>query len=80
MLNQIYLVLLDSIVNVLKGNLPSCEDVIKMKDYHVVVYLVNNRKKEHLPECHIIQYTNRIDHVGFDLKYPGCPVGQYQFN
>jgi len=29
---------------------------------------------DHLPACNIIQYKPRIDHVGYSLKYPGCPV------
>src|SRR3984957_18853094 len=32
----------------------------------------------HLKPCNMIQYTPRIDHVGFDLRYPGCPVQSYQ--
>lgn len=32
------------------------------------------KKQNDLPACNIVQYAPRIDHVGFDLKYPGCPV------
>ena len=35
------------------------------------------KRKEHLKHltpCNIVQYGPRIDHVGFDLRYPGCPV------
>lgn len=31
-------------------------------------------KMDHLPECKIIQYSPRIDHVGYDIKYPHCAV------
>ena len=27
-----------------------------------------------LSGSNMIQYTPRIDHIGFDLRYPGCPV------
>jgi len=30
--------------------------------------------RDHLPTCNIIQYPPRVDHVGYSLKYPGCPV------
>jgi len=29
-------------------------------------------KLKHLQQCDMIHYTPRIDHVGYDLKYPGC--------
>lgn len=35
------------------------------------------KRKEHLKHlggCNIVQYAPRIDHVGFDLRYPGCPI------
>jgi hypothetical protein len=41
---------------------------------------------QHLPECKIIHYGPKIDHVGFDIKYPQCPhtktgmVNPPQFN
>jgi hypothetical protein len=28
----------------------------------------------HLPECNIIQYAPRIDHVGYNVAYPPCNV------
>lgn len=28
---------------------------------------------KHLRACNIVQYAPRIDHVGYDLRYPGCP-------
>ena len=31
-------------------------------------------KLRHLPSCNIIQQPIKVDHVGYDLKYPGCPV------
>jgi len=31
-------------------------------------------KMQHLPECKIIQYGPKIDHVGYNIKYPVCPV------
>lgn len=55
--------------------LPSCEGCDKNEGLPCgSLSCKQQEKKEHLPECHIIQYTPRIDHVGFDLKYPGCPV------
>jgi hypothetical protein len=35
---------------------------------------VEKAKLKHLPECNLIQYAPRIDHVGYDLKFPGCPT------
>src|SRR5581483_9631639 len=31
-----------------------------------------NDRFRHLSPCNIIQYTPRISHVGYDLRYPGC--------
>jgi hypothetical protein len=28
---------------------------------------------KHLPECQIIHYGPKIDHIGFNIKYPACP-------
>jgi hypothetical protein len=39
------------------------------------------KRREQLTElnaCNMIQYTPRIDHVGFDLRYPGCPIQNNQ--
>lgn len=29
---------------------------------------------QHLPECKMIQFGPKIDHVGYNIKYPACPV------
>ncbi len=29
---------------------------------------------KHLGGCNMVQYGPRIDHIGFELRYPGCPV------
>lgn len=33
-----------------------------------------NKDLNHLNPVKIINYRPRINHVGYDLKYPGCPV------
>jgi hypothetical protein len=32
----------------------------------------NKEKLQHLPECHVIHYSPRINHVGYNLQYPPC--------
>lgn len=29
---------------------------------------------QHLPECKLIHYGHRIDHVGYNIKFPQCPT------
>lgn len=43
-------------------NNPSCKKIEQLK---------------HLPSCNIAQPLQRIDHIGYDLKYPGCPVNNF---
>ncbi len=31
---------------------------------------------KHLKACNMIQYAPRINHVGYSLKFPGCPASQ----
>ena len=31
-------------------------------------------KLNDLRECQMIQYGNKINHIGYSLKYPGCPI------
>lgn len=33
---------------------------------------------QHLPECQMINYPPRINHIGYSLKYPGCPIQNIQ--
>jgi hypothetical protein len=35
-------------------------------------------KLKHLKSCNIVQYAPRVDHIGYDLRYPGCPVQNMQ--
>lgn len=33
-----------------------------------------NENLSHLRSCNLVQYKPRINHVGYKLDYPGCPV------
>ena len=52
--------------------LPHCQKCSEMSGLPCVGSCKNVADMKHLKECSIIEYGPRLNHVGYDIKYPAC--------